>query len=202
MVSMTPEQEREADAMRSAGILIFDKGDERGISELEKLATTGSAAGSAAAMISLGNTFESSKFRDLDKAERWYRAAYDTDPSVFAIYSLGRFYFSRHRDQEARALFAEGASAGDGLCKYWLAFSMCADETLKVSKKGEIQDLLEQASREGFVVATRFLGEQLISGEYVKKNVPRGLFVRLILLPMQFLRTAFKNPNDWRLTIN
>jgi TPR repeat protein len=194
VVSTTPEQERAAEALRSANMLIFEEGDERGIGALESLA----AEGFSAAMVMLGNTFELSRFRDLDKAERWYRAAYDTNPTAFAIYSLGRFYVSRHSDEEARALFAEGAAAGDGLCKYWLALSLCADETLKVPKK-EIRDLLEQASREGFVVATRLLGDQLIRGQYVERNLLHGLFVRLILLPIKFLRILSRNPKDWRL---
>lgn len=193
-VEQLNEEERQLAAVLTAARGRAANGDIQGLLDLEGLAKSGSSE----AMIVLAEEYVGGPFVDLAKAERWFRTAYQVSPTNLSTFQLGRFLNWQERDEEAKEVFANGARRGFGLSMYWLAVIYLRETPRGSHYPPEARQLLEAASAQGYVWATRRLASMLVKGKFGLADVPRGVAL-FFLYFKQFIPTVLKDPHDLRL---
>lgn len=193
---LTPEQTRAVEQIEQAQA-VLKRGDAQGILKLEELA----AAGHGSAMIALGIAYEMGEFRDDEKAEEWYRAAYSAygdRRTKGGILYLGYYLYRNGRIEEAKQLFAEGAAEGHAICMYLLSLVLLEDESSWATKKSEVRRLLEQASEQSYPLAERALAILLMKGRYGLHEIPLGV-IKFIGMLFSTFRIAAADLDDPRI---
>lgn len=189
------DREHAAAALLTGAQGMSVRGLPESLDQLESLA----ASGSTAAMIALGIAHWRGPIINMAEAERWFRAAHRS-PTEQSYYWLGRLLALRGRPDEAMKVFAEGAAEGYGSSRCWLAMGYLFAAEPTSDRDRIVRTLLEQASQQGYIRATRILISVLMRGTYGPGGMAKGIATFFQFLG-QLFSISLKNPDDPRLVM-